>query len=363
MVRNEVCVKISGLNLARIIDKLVQKNILINNIIIKKQYIKFYIQERDLCKFDEICKKERKFYTIIYRSGIKNILSKLPYFIGSFLAIIIMFAYMFSYNMFVINLNVSYSSNLAYDLTKVNEVLKENNIVAGMKKGKCLESDIRMILLSNLDDISDCRVDINGINLNICVYPAIKNEVFTEDIYSKYDAVITEIEVYSGSSELKVGDVVKNGDLLIKNDKGASGKIVGKVYFIGTEIYNENQFYAELTGNVYKYKNYKIFNKNFINGDKCTIFADFLEIKCEYFINKNLLIPIVCEEITCSEYVIKDKLVPFLEVEKEIKEKAYKNALAKLENFDGVKNTTYSIVREDNYVRVDCYIETEISLF
>ena len=57
-----VKIKISGLNLIRIIDKLILKNVVVSNLVIKKTSMTFLIDENKLSELDKICKIEHKFY-------------------------------------------------------------------------------------------------------------------------------------------------------------------------------------------------------------------------------------------------------------------------------------------------------------
>ena len=54
-------------------------------------------------------------------------------------------------------------------------------------------------------------------------------------------------------AKILIKNVELNGaitDVLIENKNGASGKIIGKVYFSDYLIYNENQVVKEFTGRV-----------------------------------------------------------------------------------------------------------------
>ena len=52
----DVCVKISGLNLSRLIDRLVAQGVLIKNLESKSKYIKFEISSDNLTALNKICK-------------------------------------------------------------------------------------------------------------------------------------------------------------------------------------------------------------------------------------------------------------------------------------------------------------------
>lgn len=360
---NQVQVKISGLNLPRLVNRLVAKNICIRNLVTKKKYIKFYIEESELSKLNEICKSEHKFYIILKRKGLKNFFIRLPYFLGTILALIISYAYIFSISQIVINVNLNFRSEIGYDLTKVKRVLSENGITSGMNKNKFTSAELERLLMLSVDDIEGCSVKYSGGNLNILVYPA-KMEISnkTENLYSKYDGVIIKAEAHVGNLKVKAGQIVRVGDMLIENINGAQGEIKAKVYFTATQIYNENQQETIYTGNYVVEKKYTVCNKISFKRSKPCTFSQFTTKKCGFYLNTNFFLPIYCEETIYYEVNIKDKFVPFEENELKIKESTYNSAFSKIPQGAEVGQTTYSVVREGNFVRVDCFIETEINL-
>lgn len=363
-MKNEVRVKISGLNLSRLIEKLISRNVFIDNLVSKKNYIKFTINQKDLSILNDVCKKEHKFYTIIYRNNFKQVLSKLPYMLGGFVALIIIYAYMFAFNLFVFEVNVKCESNLQINIEKVNEVLEENGIKAGMFKSKFSSKEIEKLILLELDDVAGCSVKKQGGKLNIYIYPAvIKEESDEKDRVSNYNGIITHIDVFAGEANVKVGDIVKKGDILILNKNGASGVVKGNVYFVSTIIYNENRQFIEKTGKIFIARDYSIFNKNIIKDTNLCTFSTYLTKKCSFYISNNYILPIICNETIYYETLIRNEVIPFEEVQKEILDKAYNDALSKVPSGAKENNVSYSIVKDGPYTRVDCFIECEVSLF
>ena len=83
-MNNEIYIKINGLNLTRIIDKLIENKVFVNNLIIKQKYVKFSIKKTDFCVFDKICRCEHKNYEIYYNSFLLRCFNKLKYLFGFF---------------------------------------------------------------------------------------------------------------------------------------------------------------------------------------------------------------------------------------------------------------------------------------
>lgn len=358
-----VCVKITGLNLIRIVNRLVEKNVCVNHLVIKPKFIKFVIAEKDLLVLDEICKKEHKFYQIIYKNGFKQLFLKIPYMFGAILASLIITIYFVSISLFIKSVDVEYKSNNFYDLSYVNQLLKDKGIVAGMRKSKFSISEIQKLIMLEVDSVEGCEVRLNGNNLSICIYPAtLKYEVETENLYSKFDGVVTFAEAYSGNLKVQVGDTISKGDLLIENNNGASGKILAKVYFSSTKIYNENRQELQFTGQTYTVKDFLIYPKFWIFGNNNCIFSKFVVEKRSFYVSKNLFLPILCQENIYREVEIIEKTIPFDEVKEKIKDDLLFETKQKISNFDEISNITYSIVTENNYTRIDCFVEAIVQI-
>lgn len=362
-MQNLVRVKITGLNLLRITNKLIEKNIFVTDLIVKPRQIRFTIPENKLQFLDNICKKEHKFYQILHKNGIKQVLFRLPYYFGTMIALILSFCYIFATSLFISSVSVTYKSNLTYDLSSVNTLLKDKGIVAGMNKNKFTINEIQNMIMLEIDSVEGCEVRLNGGNLSICIYPATeKYEALTDDLFSNFDGVITEAEVYSGVLKVKVGDIVSKGDVLIENKNGASGKIKAKVYFTATKIYNQNQQKLIYTGNEYKVRDFLICSKFWVIGKNKCNFSNYLVENYSFYVGKNLFLPILCREIKYREVYIENKVIPFEVVEEEIKKELLIDAKSKITNNSEITNITYSIVNEGDYTRIDCYVETILDL-
>ena len=359
---NEIEIKVFGLNLSKLINRLVENNVFVGGLSVGKKSSKFFVYEKDFKKFQKICRLERKYYVVLKRKGLRSWVANLPYCFGAFLSVVISGCYMFSFHSVIHNVNLTYSSNFGYDTKNVQKVMNQNGIVSGMKKSTFEPSEIEKIILSSCEDIAGCSVKISGGNLDICVFPSTpKYEINTADLCSNYDAVITKANASVGDLVVKVGDVVRVGQVLIKNNNGASGKISGKVYFVGSVLFNESQKYYEKTGRKTTKTDIVIFNKKLTKSKNNTIFTNYLEEKCDFQLTK-LFLPIKKRVTTYYETVVKEKVVLFDDVEDEIKKQAYQLAIKKIPEGQVVKNVTYSIVRDGLLVKVDCYLEVEMSL-
>lgn len=362
-MNDEIRVRIDGLNLSRIVEGLISQGVLLNNLKIKSKYILFSIKQNHVKNLNIVCRKEHKNYIVISRHGICNFLSKAKYFFGVLFAFVLVSCYLISFQSTIFKVNITNETNLEYDLDKVDLVLKSNNIGVGLNKFFIKSNKIEEIVFKNLGDISKCLVTYNGLILNIKIYPEKEKHQINEDgLYSKFDGVISDIELFSGKSDLKVGDTVKSGDLLVKSDGGARANIKGKVCFSEMKLFNERQEKVEFTGKVDKIKNIYFCNKNILKQQNDISFSKYLTKKCEFYICDNYFLPIKIEEILFFEYEIKEVILDFKEFEEQIKSELYNGVMNKIPDDVEIINKSYSVVREGDYVRVDCFVEAIVDL-
>ncbi len=356
-------VKLEGLNAGKIVNALIQEGVFVKNLKQKTKTIDFYIEKKQESKLKQICKKHHKKYIILSEKSVVNLIRKMRYYFGFLLAVIISFVFMFVFNMYVYQVNVYVDKNANFNLESVKQILKENNITNGMRKNDINIQEIQNMIISSRQDISGCTIKQSGGCLDIVIYPALlKDNVSTEDIYSNYNAVITEVNIFAGESTLKAGDLVQVGDLLIKNNNGASGKIRGKIYYTDYLIYNENQIIKEKTGRFYESSNILLFNKKLFKKTENNKYLNYIEENCVFSLSKNTFIPISLVKTKYFEFEYKEQIVKFEFKENELKEELYTGLLNGISDKNSITNVTYSVVTENNLTRLDCFIECEIDL-
>ena len=359
-MKNCCRVKIEGVNLLRLIDALVSRSVCVFDLKIRNTKLIFSIYEKDIDCLKEICRKENKTFEVVFNFGLKKFLSKLKCGVGFTLAFVIVFSYLFSFCKVIQSVNVV-CDDKTFDVLNVEKVLANY----GIKNGEFVKysnAEIEKIVTENIDDVFGCSVSKIGSKINVEIYLEKQKEEKQKTIYSKYDAVVTKVESFSGELKVKIGDVVKVGDVLIDSDFVASGKVKGKVCFVATRIYNENQTVVEKTGKFKRVVNYKICKKYFYKTQKMINYSTYIKEKCDFYIFDNFLLPIVCEEIYCFETRFVDVVVPFEQVEEKIKKELLDEVCEKVDE-DCVLSKTFSIVCDGSYTRVDCFVEAEIMLF
>ena len=359
---NRIRIKIEGLNVQNIINKLIDNEVLIENYHSRNKCVIFDIDEKDEYLVKKTCGMFHKPYQIISRNNLLNLLKRIRYYFGFILAVVISFCFIFVNNLYIYKIDLKVDGGGTCDLTEIKNILRKNGVYEGLQKKSIDVSKIEKFILTS-SDVAGCVVKHQGGKIDIVIYPGnMKNEINHENLYSKYNAVIVDVDVYTGVSKLKNGDVVKIGDLLIENDNGASGKILAKVYFSDYIIYNENQIISNKTGRVCKERFVSIFNKNLSKSSKNNKFSNFIEEECVLCVSNNLFMPICIVDKKYYEIEYKEVVVKFDEMEDKLKEQLYEDVWAKVPDVNSISNVTYSVVCENNLTRLDCFIECEIDL-
>ena len=354
-------IRIDGLNLSRIIGRLIADEVFVNDLVVKAKYITFSINESDLSTFIKVCNIERKKYRILSQKLRTKIFRQLKRMLGFCLACTIISCYIFSMNCFLFNIEIDASTD---ELThQIENILKDNGVCAGILKSEVSAGRIEQIILKDINDVKGCDIRFKGNSLKIKVYESAKQDSnIQRKIQSKYDAVVTKINIASGNSKFKIGDIVRVGDILIESDVSAVGEIFGKVCFVETMIFNENQIKQVETGEIVEIKNFIFRNKIINKSQNINRFSNYIVEKCDFYILENLFLPLRCEIVKFIEVENIDVVVPFQEQEKSIKDELYKKVMENIPAEENVINVSYSVTNEGTLYRIDCYVECEINL-
>ena len=205
-------------------------------------------------------------------------------------------------------------------------VLKQNNIKTG-KINLISSEEIESILLNNYDRIAQVSVIKQGtaIIINLSEKLVYKEEVF-QPIIAKNTGIITNINVITGTTNVKVGDFVNAGDVLVlpfninSNGEKVSVKplaeISAKMFIVGKSEINKTETKLIRTGKNIKTYLYKFKKFNLFSGKGKNSFALFETVV--YNENVSDLVPLVRE--VCVFYELQET-----EIENNLTEKKQEN--------------------------------------
>lgn len=318
MLLGKYKIKVEEKNFIKVINILKNRNIDITNVLIKKEYAFFEIDECNIKMLRQVFKKQKIKYKVI---GIRGI-----YFLFEYLLKHWVFTLFFLITIFTIFLSTCFIWNvevLGEKFIKEKDILDfliEQNIEPGNLKFGINTEDLNNELRLRFSNIAFSTVDIKGTNiiLKIIDYDETlnyKEDIAASDIIASKDAIIQNIVVSNGIQRVKKDLFVKKGTLLIEgkiiefkdteneNYKNirARGKVIGKTSYDLTakkELKKKIKYFTGRKHIEIIYDNYKsIFKYN----DK---YEEYDVITKEYNINsKRFTINIYEEYITKFEDV------------------------------------------------------------
>lgn len=330
----------------------------------------------EIKKFKEICK-------IAKRTGCKvKIKAKrgFPFFINRYKKrkIFVLF-------LMIIILTIFFSSNYVWNI----EIIEENgleieNIMntvnsAGLKIGE-LKSNIDTKEIINKvrlerDDIAWMGIELKGTNAIVKLVKADKKpEIVDEDEYcnivSDKNGVITKINAQDGTANVKVGETVSEGDVLINGwMEGkytgiryvhAKGEIEARVWYTMHKTIEYSTTEKHHTGNIetnygIKINNFKI---NFPKGVSKFKFYDTIENENKIKIFSNFYLPISVIKTMYQEYEEVPKTYSAEEAKSLGIQQIEKELEAEIENKENIINKNVNTYENEN--SIDIYVTYEV---
>ncbi|MBP5466588.1 MAG: sporulation protein YqfD, partial [Clostridia bacterium] len=177
----------------------------------QRDFAKFFAITRELCYNVKIKGASGKFYMPYYL--IKNF--------GIIIGAAVFIFCSFLFNDIIMDYSFAGTGSIYKD--EIVSFLEEKGV---RKYSRFSDTDLKTLgdeLLANFDGLSFASCEKRG-NRLYCdlVLSAEKKDVISgnfPDLFSEYDGVISDIKVYRGTAKVKVGDAVKNGDLLVSGSQ------------------------------------------------------------------------------------------------------------------------------------------------
>jgi len=267
-------------------------------------------------------------------------------------------------NKFTFNFTILGLENISRD-----NIIEEINKF-GVKKfkiNKFNNVELEQYLTERIDEISLVSVKKKGTTLIINIkekLPEITEEFVP--IYSDYNFVIDSINVYSGTSKYKVGDIIKKGDVIVEpyiisNDQKIMCKpvaeITGKAYFTSSVEFEEKCVELQRSGNSLIIEScYEIRGKKFLKSSKNNKFDKFeMETKSVSAFN-NFFLPIKVNKTIAYELKEVEVIRSFDENKEYLEKQALQIAKSKLNNNLNIDEEKIIITKTENKYYVNCYI-------
>lgn len=367
--------EIDGLNLDRLINKLEDNNIGIENVE-KSDYNKMVLtcKSKNFGKVKEILKALHLEYTIIGGSGLLYFFKKNWFRFGLLIGLIFTIYACFYVTSIYWNVEVVVDTENAQIQEKVVEYLNSQNLKVGAKKQKITTRDIERKILKNINECSLVVVEENGVNIKVFVRQSVERSGVAEsDVVASRSGVIEKIDIKSGNLLVNVGEAVVSGQPLIKADKvgdvflEAKGDIFARCWIAGESVGSVENKAIKRTGRVITVEYITMFGQKLYSSKNTGIDAEntFLKYQTEVTesnLSQNNLLPI--KKISINYYEIEEvcDIISHEQLVENLKQQALTNAERLLPQNAENLGVTYKVIEMGSITKVVCNIETVINI-
>ena len=325
---------------------------------------------REICK---IAKNTQCKISIKSKKGLPFLLNKYKKRKLFVLFLILVLGIIFLSSNFVWNIEIIEENGLAIE--NIMEDIQEAGLKIGTLKNDIDTKEIINKVRLERDDIAWIGIELKGTNAIVRLVKADeKPEIVDEDEYcnivSNKNGVITKINAQDGTANVKVGDTVSVGDVLINGwMEGkytgiryvhAKGEIEARVWYTMNKTIQYTTTEKQYTGNVetnygIKINNFKI---NFPKGVSKFEFYDTIENENKIKLFSNFYLPISVVKTTYQQYeeiektysVEEAKNLGIQEIEKELENQ--------IENKENIVNKNINTYEHEN--SIDIYVTYEV---
>lgn len=368
-----VKIKVEGMFVERFLNICISKKIFLWNIKRDKATVLYAnIGINDYKRIREVAKKTNTKVSIQAKKGIPFVLHryrKRKIFIGLLVFTIIGLGIM---SRFIWNIEVY--GNEIVSKEEILEELSKNGINIGTRKEKIQISEITNKIRLSRDDIAWIGINFKGTNAIVEIKEISKApEIIKEDEYcniiSNKTGIITKINVKNGTAKVKIGDIVKTGDLLVNGYlEGlytgtryvhATADIEAKVWYSKKEKAYYNQKEKVSTGNSekkysIKFNKFKInFYKTLSNFEK----YDTINESKKLMLFSNFYLPIeICKSIN-NEYIMQDRKYTKEELIENTTIKIKQELESTIENKESIINKQVNTYEKEGYIEIEVVYE------
>lgn len=369
-----VKIKVESVFIERFINICISKRIFIWDIQREKSSIMYAnIGIKDFKRLKNVAKKTKSKVSIEGKYGIPFLLHRYRKRKNFFILCSIILISLVAMSRFVWNIEIEGLQTIPKE-----EFMKELNdygLKIGTRKSLIDSNSIINKMRLTRDDISWMGIDIKGTNIIIKIKekekaPIVINKSDYCNIVSNKTGLITKINVQDGTKAVEIGDMVKEGDVLVLGllEGKFSGEtryvhaiadVEAKVWYSKKEKFYYNQDIRKETGQIenkysIKFNNFKInFTKTLSKFQNYDTICKSKKI----LLFPNFYLPIEIVKKTNIEYKKISKTFTEEELIEIATEKLEIEIEAEIENKDNIINKQINVDKQEEYVEVEIIYE------
>ncbi len=346
---------ITGYNIDNFLKILYQKKVVLFNVNREGNTLTFEAKDSDDKKINRYIKN----FKIDEKTNKKIKLKK--YFVANIsILLAVFFGVIFSIfaSNYIWQIKIYGAENL--NKSDIISVLKDHGVSVGKINTKSRD-EITEILMNSYDRIAQASVIKKGTAIFINISEKlVYEETEFAPITAKYAGIVEKINLATGTLNVKVGDYVNVGDILVlpfnlnQNGEKISVKpiaeISGQIFIIDSIAVPKVEKKLIRTGKMKKFYKYKLWNFDLFSGKRKKMFANFeLELYNEYIsdlvpLNRDVIIYHEMKEVE----IIHDFDVELQEIAEKSKQAAYQKIPTGQEIID--ENQVVNIIQDTLHV-------------
>ena len=369
-----VKIKVESVFIERFINICISKRIFIWDIQREKSSIMYAnIGIKDFKRLKNVAKRTKSKVSIEGKSGIPFLLHRYRKRKNFFILCSIILISLVAMSRFVWNIEIEGLQTIPKE--EFMQELNDYGLKIGTRKSLINSNSIINKMRLTRDDISWMGIDIKGTNIIIKIKekekaPIVINKSDYCNIVSNKTGLITKINVQDGTKAVEIGDMVKEGDVLVLGllEGKFSGEtryvhaiadVEAKVWYSKKEKFYYNQDIRKETGQIenkysIKFNNFKInFTKTLSKFQNYDTICKSKKI----LLFPNFYLPIEIVKKTNIEYKKISKTFTEEELIEIATEKLEIEIEAEIENKDNIINKQINVDKQEEYVEVEIIYE------
>lgn len=209
-------VEFFGIYPEKIINLCAKNRIAVWNVHYGNNKIRLFITVKDFKRLPKILKRSGLRLHILNKTGFPFFINRYKRRFGIFAGIVIFFAVLQFMSGFIWIIEVE--GNKTVTDSEILAICEEIGIKIGVKRNSIDTKNTPQDLLLKTDKLSWGSFNIEGCKLTVNVteiVPKTEDNTVATNLKAAKDGIIEKIDVTSGNPVVKVGDIVKKGDLLV----------------------------------------------------------------------------------------------------------------------------------------------------
>ncbi len=233
--RGYVCLKISGLQVERVLNRLTSQGVLLWKVVKCEGYFIACLSVEHFKDMRKILKgRSRCRVRVLQKIGLPFFVAGMGKRVGVLLGFIIFFSLLYTGSSFIWTVEMQGVGKL--ELKPVHEYLEQEGISKGAIVNNLDANEIEKKLMAEFPSLVWVHVEIIGTLLRITVWDRDDPVQHTGiHLLARRSGVIEEVIVMRGEPLVKAGDTVRKGEILIKGkeDKRAQGIVKARTWYHG----------------------------------------------------------------------------------------------------------------------------------